>query len=290
MDGITYHNKDIASKVTGEALVGKNFGVFGLPQIEIIGILPTNLPTMESNELRLDNLFVLSDGSVAIIDYESVFDKENFVKYINYIARVIKRYANQKQLEQLKRIRMIVIYTADVESAECIYDLGGVVLVVESAYLVQQDTDQIMEKLEKKIQTGMMLTEEEQMQLMVLPLTMKGKEQKQKVIVKSVQLAKQISEKEITLRVLAGILTFSDKIIDSEYKKLVKEEMGMTQIEQMIFEEGMEKGIEQGIKAFISDNLEGGISIEQLIVKLQNSFSLTQEAAKTYIGRFSEGI
>lgn len=64
----------------------------------------------------------------------------------------------------------------------------------------------------------------------------------------------------------------------------------MTQIEQMIFEEGMEKGIEQGIKAFISDNLEGGISIEQLIVKLQNSFSLTQEAAKTYIGRFSEGI
>ena len=80
MDGITYHNKDIASKVTGEALVGKNFGVFGLPQIEIIGILPTNLPTMESNELRLDNLFVLSDGSVEIIDYESVFDKENFKK------------------------------------------------------------------------------------------------------------------------------------------------------------------------------------------------------------------
>ena len=77
MNDIAYQNKDIASKVTGEALVGKSLAPFGLPHLKITGILPTNLPVIESNELQ-----------------------------------------------SLKQIRMIVIYTADVEYAEEVFNLG----------------------------------------------------------------------------------------------------------------------------------------------------------------------
>ena len=109
MSEIAYQNKDIASKVTGEALVGKSLAPFGLPHLKIVGILPTNLPAIESNELRLDNLLLLNDGAIAITDYESYFSRENFVKYINYIARVLRRYALAKQLKELGKLRMIVI-------------------------------------------------------------------------------------------------------------------------------------------------------------------------------------
>ncbi|MDE7039267.1 MAG: hypothetical protein K2O98_15340 [Lachnospiraceae bacterium] len=34
-------------------------------------ILPTNLPQIQVNEMRIDNLFLLEDDSIAIIDYES---------------------------------------------------------------------------------------------------------------------------------------------------------------------------------------------------------------------------
>ena len=61
---------------------------------KVIGLLPTNLPAVESNELRLDNLFEMEDGAVAILDYESEFSRENFVKYLNYVARIMRRYAN----------------------------------------------------------------------------------------------------------------------------------------------------------------------------------------------------
>lgn len=124
MGDIVYQNKDIASKVTGEALVGRSLAPFGRPDLKIVGLLPTNLPAIESNELRLDNLFLLEGGALALIDYESDFDKENFVKYVNYIARVIKRYANLHQLEELKQVKIVVIYTADVEHAESVYDLA----------------------------------------------------------------------------------------------------------------------------------------------------------------------
>lgn len=84
---IAYQNKDIASKMVGEALEGKTLAPFGLPDIKIVKAMPTNLPSMESNELRLDHLFLLDNEAVEIIDYESDYSKENFVKYLNYAAR-----------------------------------------------------------------------------------------------------------------------------------------------------------------------------------------------------------
>ena len=94
MGVIAYQNKDIASKLTTELLVGNHLGPFGLPEKKVVGLLPTNLPAVESNELRLDNLFEMEDGAVAILDYESEFSRENFVKYLNYVARSKQRIFN----------------------------------------------------------------------------------------------------------------------------------------------------------------------------------------------------
>ena len=246
MGDIAYQNKDIASKLTGETLVGKNLAVFGLPHLSITGILPTNLPVIESNELRIDSLFQLEDGSLAIMDYESNFDRENFIKYLNYIARVLKRYAGQNRLNEVWKIKMLVLYTADVERAEEVYDLGGLTLEVESAYLVRQDTEGIYKRLDEKLLAGERLGEEELMQLMILPLTVKGRQNKQVMIERSVELARRIPERDRTIRALAGILTFSDKVIDEAYKNRIKEEMRMTQIGQMIFEDGVIAGKAEG--------------------------------------------
>lgn len=246
MGEIAYQNKDVASKTMAEALKGKTLAAFGLPHVRITDILPTNLPAVESNELRLDNLFLLDDSSVAILDYESVFDTENFVKYINYIARVIKRYAIQKQLETLTCLKMIVIYTADVECADICYDLGGIVLKIEPAYLIHMDSDEIYKRLDEKIRRGDPLSDDELMELMILPLTVKGSPGKQEIIVATVNLAKHLPVRDKQLQALAGILTFSDKVIDNAYKKRIKEEMQMTQIGQMLIDEGMERGMERG--------------------------------------------
>ena len=38
---------------------GKTFAVYGIDVPEIVDVRPTNLPAVEANELRLDNLFLL---------------------------------------------------------------------------------------------------------------------------------------------------------------------------------------------------------------------------------------
>lgn len=83
---------------------------------------------------------------------------------------------------------------------------------------------------------------------------------------------------------LAGILTFSDKLIDEAYKRQIKEEMRMTQIGQMLIDEGMEKGIQ----ALIEDNREDGVSDERIIEKLQKRFSMDRGKAESYLERFTQ--
>ena len=72
---IAYQNKDIISKIFAENMKNKSLRAYGLDVPDIVRALPTNLPVIAANELRMDNLFLLADGSLAIIDYESIYRK-----------------------------------------------------------------------------------------------------------------------------------------------------------------------------------------------------------------------
>ena len=157
MSEIVNQNKDVTAKVMAETLKGKSLAAFGLPHLKIMDILPTNLPAIESNELRL---------------------------------------------------------------------------------------------------------------------------------------ARNLPEKEEQLKVLAGILTFTDKVIDKMYAKRLKEEMQMTLVGQMLMDEGIQKGREEGreegLRALIQDNIETGISREQILEELQKRFQLSETQAEEYYNRFSK--
>lgn len=240
---ITYQNKDVMSKILAENFKDKSLKVYGLDLPKIKQILPTNLPEIHVNEMRLDNLFLLEDGSVAIIDYESSVKWENNLKYVNYIVRVLERY---KKEERPKQIRMIVIYTADVEEAENEFNAGCLTLKLEQAFLNRMDSEGIRNRIEKKIQNREALSDEELMEFIVLPLTYKGTEAKQGAVKDAVELAKQIEDKKEQTFILSGILVFADKIIDSETAKYIREVMRMTQVAELFLEEGRIEGRAEG--------------------------------------------
>ena len=236
-DSIAYQNKDIVSKVLAESLKGKSLDVYGLKLPKIVQVLPTNLPEISANELRLDNLFLLEDGSIAIIDYESELKPKNRNKYMNYISRILKRYENEGIYDV--KIRLIVIYTGDIarRSVPTEYDVGAAKLTVEGAFLSELDSNEIRNRLSSKIKNGETLTDEEIMELIILPLTYRKKEEKQDSIRESVELAKCIKDEKVMTFVLSGIMVFTDKIIDDELRRKVKEWLMVTKIARMFIEE-----------------------------------------------------
>ena len=90
-EGVAYQNKDILFKILGQTYKEKSFAAYGINLPPIRELLPTNLPKISANEKDIDNLFLLEDGTYAIVDYESEFKKTEQVKYLNYIARVMEK-------------------------------------------------------------------------------------------------------------------------------------------------------------------------------------------------------
>lgn len=240
-DEISYQNKDITSKYLAERMTNKSLAVYGINVPKIINVLPTNLPAIKANELRIDNLFELEDGTFALVDYESDYRQENKIKYLDYIVRVLRKY--EKVFGVRMRLRMIVIYTADIEEAATKndMDIGCLNFRIEEAFLSNLKTKEILnritKKIKKNIKKNMSLTEEEMMEFIILPLTCRGKKQKQQMIRTGFELAKSISDSDTQLFVISGMLVFSDKIISDTEAERIRRWIRMTKVGRLFLEE-----------------------------------------------------
>jgi hypothetical protein len=67
------------------------------------------------------------------------------------------------------------------------------------------------------------------------------------VIEKTIELAKEIRDEPMQLHVIAGILTATDKFIDEEYAKKVKEWIKMTKVIRL-FEQEKEEAVKEAEK------------------------------------------
>ena len=235
---IAYQNKDIISKMFGEQMKGKSLSLFGLNSDQkVVSIQPTSIPLLELKELRIDNLFELEDGSVAIVDYESTYKEEDFLKYGVYVLKVWRRY-----LQEGKRpdIHMMVIYTADIEKTKTVLHRSAFDIRVEAAYLIGVDSQEWLDEVRKSIETNV-ITDEVLMHLVLLPLTYKDYDDKQSAIKTCVNLAKDIVDDDKKRFALAGILAFSDKVISEATRKDIKEVLKMNQTIKMIIDDGIEE-------------------------------------------------
>lgn len=239
---IAYQNKDITSKMFAEMFPKESLDVYGIHLPKIVRVLPTNLPVIAANELRIDNLFELEDGSFAIIDYESRYLKSNKIKYLEYIIRILKRYIHKKNIV----IRMIVLYTADVEPEETnpIYDIGVIKMTVEQAFLSKMNSAKIRKRLTDKIKNNEMLSPREMMEFIILPLTYKGKEAKKETITELFHFAKEIEDEKTQIFLLTGMMVFSDKIIDDKLANQMKGWIMMTKVARL-FEIEKEEAVKE---------------------------------------------
>lgn len=295
-DGISYKNKDVLFKVLSEAYKEKSFAVYGINLPKIKEVLPTNLPKISADEKSIDNLFLLEDDTFVIVDYESTYKHLNKIKYLNYAARVIEKYFTDINLSIYSalnnrykdiKLRIIVIYTGDVEKAEPVLETGCITLRTEQAFLINIDGKSEYQAIKEKIESNQSLAGDDVMKLIILPLTQKGKESKHDMLEKVVEVSKKIPDEKLQVMILSGVLVASDKFVDDEYSERVRRFLSMTKIERIFEKEKIEYANEQLKKATLANAkimLDEGIDIikimkitglmEQEILSLQDKVML----------------
>ena len=248
--GITAQNKDVVSKWFGETMRNRSLSVYGIDVPKIVDVRPTNLPAIETNEKRMDNLFLLEDGSYALLDYESDYRVSNKVKYAGYVLRLLRRLQKDGIDLMNLRIRIIVIYTADVtrEQTRDTLNVGDVIIYTTEGFLSEIPSEEVKSRIQRKIEQKQPLDDRDLMELIILPLTYKGKESQRQAAHEAVNLAKEIEDEGMQEMALAGILSFSDKIIDKELANEIRRCLSMTKVGAIIARE-MEESEERGRKA-----------------------------------------
>lgn len=276
--GIAYQNKDITSKLLAENFKGKTFRVYGLDIPEVKAVLPTNIPSVRANELRLDNLFELVDGTVALVDYESDYKKEDKVKYLNYLTGIADRYQQEKKVCPM--LRMIVIYTGDIERRQVSdeYDIGAVRMRLEPAFLSELDSGGLFRHLKEKVERNEPLDDEELMGFIILPLSYRKKEEKEEKIRESVSLAAQIQDRSQQVFALAGILAFSDKLIDMETANKIRRMIEMTKV-GWIIEQEKQEAIAKVEEALVKAEEEKQQAARESVIKMIRKNYPTEEIA-----------
>ena len=61
----------------------------------------------------------------------------------------------------------------------------------------------------------------------------------------------------------------------------------MTGLGQCVYNDGVEEGIEMGMRYFVLDDIDEHVPRERSIIKLQKYFKLTEEEAEQYYDMFA---
>lgn len=89
---------------------------------------------------------------------------------------------------------MIVIYTGDVERSRVReeYDIGAAKISIEPAFLSELDGEGIFRRLEEKTGRNCELTDEELMEFIILPLSFRKREEKERMIRKTAERIRRV--------------------------------------------------------------------------------------------------
>lgn len=114
------------------------------------------------------------------------------------------------------------------------------------------------------------------MEFVILPLTYKGKEEKQACIRRCFEMAKTLEDENMQRFLLSGMLVFADKVITMEDSKQIKEWIMMTKVGQLFEEEKIQYGIE--IKKEVTKNVTKCKELEFTEKMLRAGLSISEVA------------
>lgn len=249
------------------------YGLKGFPRIK--ELMPNEFSRIRADQRRSDTLFEMEDGSILMLEYESnARFLENHLKYMDYANQIMYRYYNKNK--ELPDIRIVVIYTSEVMNPIEEIDVCSIRLNSKAVLLSEYNGDAILQKVIRKMEEGKSLTDEEIMKLILVPL-MHSREKRQILIEKTIEVAKCISDEQEQIQVIAGILVATDKFIDEDYAKKVKEWLRMTKVGRL-YEQEKQEEIDKALSA--AGMLFKGMSVEEIAEKLDVTIEKVKEWEK----------
>ena len=246
---------------------------------EFVNLGPTELIELTIHSLYMDFTFLTKEGFYIHIEFQTTDKGENDLRrFLAYDAV----YSHKTG----KNVITYVIYSGGIKSVKTELNMGLFTYRIQPIYLKDRNADEVFEKIRQKQEDGTELTEEDYASLSLTPLmsgNMKIKEKIKEAVILSKKKRGLTAEKT-----MAMLYTLADKFLEGKDLEKVKEVVAMTRIGQMIFDDGVVRGREEGreegmIGGTIKTCKKFKLSREEAIRNIIEEFSLSNEEAEKYM-------
>ena len=220
----------------------------------------TELIELTIHSLYMDFTFLTTGDFYIHIEFQTTDSGEKDLRRFHAYESVLSHKTG-------KNVITYVIYSGGIKDTVTQMNCGINTYQVIPVYLSDKDADAVLERLHEKKQNGEIFTEEDFAQLALTPL-MGSKKERKDVILESLNLSK--TERSITAeKVMAMLYTLADKFLEEKDLEEVKEAVAMTRIGQMIYDDGVIRGREEGrIAGRVEGQKAGAERMSALTAKL----------------------
>jgi len=224
--------EDVVLKKAMEFFKDNAVKFFGI-DTKIIAPAETEIKNIDIKTNFMDYLFYTEDGNYLHFEFQTTDKKEDIKRFLYYDASLYYK--------DNRKVKTIVIYSADIENVVTHIDAGTIKYEVEAFYMKKLNGDEKLEYLSNKIDKGESVNTEDILNLSFIPL-MNSKYSRTERTVKSIELADKIHESTEKIQCLSLLYALFEKFGDKFSRERFKEVFKMTEIGRMIVEEGEKRG------------------------------------------------
>ena len=207
---------------------------------EFVDSKPTEAVEIHIDNLYMDYNFLTTEDVIVHIEFQTTEDHivDDLLRFRVYEALLTR--------SEKKKVITYVIFSGGIENTRTEINCGVNTYKILPIYLTGYDADEIFLSVKAKIEAGEELSEEDFANLTLTPL-MTSKMCRKDVIKEAIQIVKQ--EKQITAeKTMAMLYTLADKFLSAGELNEIKEVLAMTRLGQMLYDDGVKKGMERGME------------------------------------------
>ena len=258
----TWQIEDAALKTTAQFFADELLPYFHIDGT-VVGFGPTEIVHLEMQKLFQDFNFVMADGTWKHFEFQStdggIHDLKRFRVY-----EAITSY------QQKVDVTTYVLYSGQIQNPVTEYKNGLSTYRVHPIIMKGKRVEEIFDNIDAKLQNGITLTKEDLVPLTLCALMGGDMSQKDRMK-KAFDITRLVKDSlgDVADKIEAVVYAMAEKFLDNVTLDELKEAVGMTRLGKMMFNDGLEQGMEQGIESNKLENAKSliGILTDELIAE-----------------------